>query len=150
MIGAATGHKGGNVREVPADEFVATLAKHLETKRSITVPKWADLIKTGCQKEMVPTFQNWWFIRAAAIARQVYLHPETTVTQLRNHFGTNKDAGSCPHHFCKSGGKIIRVILRQLQEIGWLTAPDQGRCISPVGQKQLDQIAQEIKKRLTQ
>ena len=148
MIGAATGHNGSNVREVPADAFVAHLARHLETARLIQAPSWADLCKTGCLKQMPPNFQNWWYTRAAAVARQVYLHPGTSVTELKNRFGSKKHYGTAPCHFCQASGKVLRVILQQLEKIGWAKKGGEGRKITAVGQKQLDIIAREVKKSL--
>ena len=148
MIGSATGHKGSNVREVPADVFIARLSKHLETSRLVEAPKWADLCKTGCLKQMPPNFQNWWYIRAAAVARQVYLHPGTSVEELKNRFGSKKHYGTAPCHFCQSSGKVVRVILQQLEKLGWVKKADEGRNITAKGQRQLDLIAQEVKKSL--
>ena len=148
MIGATTGHKGSNVREVPADLFVAHLARHLETARLIQAPTWADLCKTGCLKQMPPNFQNWWFTRAAAVARQVYLHPGTSVTELKNRFGSKKHYGTAPCHFCQASGKVIRVILQQLEKTGWVKKGEDGRTITAKGQKQLDLIAKEVQKSL--
>ena len=148
MLGSATGHKGSNVREVPAEAFVNHLSKYLENNHIVRAPKWADLVKTGCLKQMPPSFQNWWYIRTASVAREVYLHPGTSVEQLRNRYGAKKHYGAAPCHFCQASGKIVRVILQQLEEAGWVKQVDEGRIITPKGQKQLDLIAQEVKKSL--
>lgn len=145
MIGTATGHKGSNVREVPADLFIAQLSKYLESNKVVPAPKWADLCKTGCLKQMPPNFSNWWYTRAAAIARQVYLHPATSVTELKNRFGSKKHYGTAPSHFCQASGKVVRAILQQLEKAGWVEQADSGRKISKKGQKQLDLIAREVK-----
>ena len=122
----ATGHKGSNVREVPAQLFVDTLAKHLEKSGLIKVPEWADLVKTASFKEMPPNHNNWYFVRAAAIARQVYLHPHTSVESLRNRYGHKVDYGHCPSHHGKCSGKIIRTCLTQLEKIGWIQKTEDG------------------------
>jgi small subunit ribosomal protein S19e len=153
MTGSATGRTTASVREVPPDLFVQKLSRYLEANHLVAVPEWADLVKTGCLKQMPPSFQNWWYTRAASIARQVYLHPQTSVTGLRNRYGSKKHYGVAPCHFCKSSGKIVRVILKELTELGWIqpTPGDLavGRQITPKGQKQLDLIAQEVNKDIT-
>lgn len=147
MIGSATGNKGVNVREVSAEVFVDKLAHHLENNKLITAPKWADLVKSGCLAQMPPNYQNWWYIRAASIARQVYLHPGTSVEALRNRYGGDQNNGVAPKHHRKSGGKIIRTILQQLEKMGWVEKNDEnGRRITKKGQKQLDLIAKGIAK----
>ena len=138
----ATGHKGSNVREVPAQQFVEVLAKHLE--KNIKVPEWADLVKTGSFKEMPPSLNNWYYIRAASIARQVYLNPGTSVESLRNRYGQKVDYGHAPSHHGKCSGKIIRSCLADLEKLGWVKKEENGRFITPKGQKQLDILAQEI------
>ena len=146
MIGAATGHKGANVREVPADAFVAKLAEHIQNNKIVEAPKWSELCKTGCLKQMPPNDYNWWYTRTASIVRQVYLHPGTSVEELKNRYGSNKNYGVAPKHFCQCSGKVIRTILQQLETAGYVKSGEVGRNITPKGQKQLDLIAQEVKK----
>jgi small subunit ribosomal protein S19e len=99
---------------------------------------------------MPPSFTNWWYTRAASIARQVYLHPGTSVNDLRNRYGGRQHNGSAPCHFAKASGKIVRTILNQLEQIGWVEKPKGAtRRITPKGQKQLDQVAREVRKSLT-
>lgn len=146
----ATGHKGTNVREVPAQCFVEALAKHFEQGHIFKVPEWTDLVKTGSNKQMPPMKSNWYFIRVASIARQVYLHPGASVESLRNRYGQNTNNGSAPFHHGKASGKIIRSALHTLVEIGWATKTEEGHVISSKGQKQLDLLAQEVAKNLKQ
>ena len=148
MIG--TGHKGSNVREVPAQLFVETLAKHLEKTGLIKAPEWSDLVKTASFKEMPPNNNNWFYIRAASIARQVYLNPHTSVESLRNRYGGKVDYGHCPSHHGKCSGKVIRSCLAQLKKIEWIQETDEGCVITKKGQKQLDVLSQEIAKSRTQ
>ena len=149
MIAIATGHKGSNVREVNPQLFNEKLAQFLQNSKKIEQPNWADLVKTGCLNQMPPNLTNWWYTRAAAVFRQVYLHPNTSVTELRNRFGSKKHYGTKPCHFCQSSGKVLRTILQQLEKAGYIkTAEDDhgGRIVTANGQKQLDLIAVEIKK----
>ena len=148
-IGTATGHNGANVREVPQEVYVTKLAAFLESSHVVEAPKWADLIKTGCLKQMPPNDANWWYTRAASVARMVYLHPGTSIKSLRNKYGGNKNYGSSPKHFCQAGGKIIRVILQQLEKAEYIKKGEKGgRVITAKGQKQLDLVANEVKKSL--
>ena len=148
MIDLKTGHKGFQVREIPAQNYVEALARHFEETRQIAAPEWAGLVKTGCFNEMPPAATNWWYLRAAAIARQVYLHPGTSVTALRHRFGAGQRNGTCPNHHRESGKKIIRTVLAQLEKLGWVKVVEgEGRVLTPKGQKQLDSIAAEVGKK---
>jgi len=40
------------------------------------VPNWADVVKTASYKELAPYDPDWFFVRAASMARKVYLKGE--------------------------------------------------------------------------
>jgi ribosomal protein S19E (S16A) len=41
------------------------------------VPEWADLVKLGINKELAPIDPDWYFVRAASIARRLYIRSPT-------------------------------------------------------------------------
>ena len=71
MAGEKAG--GVTVKDVASHDFVIAYAAHLKRIGKIEVPKWADLVKTGTTRELAPYDPDWYYIRAAAIARRVYL-----------------------------------------------------------------------------
>ena len=147
MIGGKTGHKGFQVREVPAPQFVDALAKHFESAQIIKAPEWADLVKTGFLQQMPPTRSNWWYVRAASIARQVYMNSNASVSGLVFRYGANQNAGVTPKHHEEASRKIVRVILQQLEKAGLVVVKEnKGRALTPKGYKLLDQIANESAK----
>jgi small subunit ribosomal protein S19e len=99
---------------------------------------------------MPPDSLSWWYTRAASIARQVYLHPNTSVGDLRNRYGGRQHNGAAPCHFAKASGKVLRTILHQLEAIEWVRKDGPGRVLTAKGQRQLDSIAQEVSKSLAQ
>jgi len=145
MIGLKLGHKGRQVREVSAQIYINLLAKHLEDSKVVEAPSWSDLVKLACFNEMPPAAQNWWFVRVASVARQVYLHPGTSVQALRNRYGDGQRNGTSPNHHRQAAKKIIREALQQLEKLGWVSCDaTKGRAITSKGQKALDAIAQQI------
>ena len=70
---AQEGSRGVTVKDVAAQDFVIAYAAHLKRIGKIEVPKWADLVKTGTTRELAPYDPDWYYMRAAAIARRVYL-----------------------------------------------------------------------------
>eukprot|EP00966_Prymnesium_polylepis_P019692 454071-Prymnesium_polylepis.1 len=69
--------RGVTVKDVASHDFVIAYAAHLKRIGKIEVPKWADLVKTATHKELAPYDPDWYYIRAAAIARRVYLRAGT-------------------------------------------------------------------------
>ena len=92
----------------------------------------------------IPAQRNWWQLRAASILRKLYLDGHIGVERLRTFYGKKKDYGHRPALFKKAGGKIIRTILQQLEEKGWVRKEDKkGRTLTPEGRKFLDNFARE-------
>ena len=132
--------------DVPGQLLVEELAKELEG--IITMPEWAHFIKTGPHKERLPQQENWWYLRAAAIMRRLYLDGPVGVARLRTYFGGRKNYGSAPEHHVDAGGKIIRTILQQLEEKGLVEKDKKGRKLTPKGVSLVDRVATRIRMRL--
>mmetsp|Transcript_35269 Transcript_35269/g.55423 ORF Transcript_35269/g.55423 Transcript_35269/m.55423 type:complete len:91 (-) Transcript_35269:713-985(-) len=81
---------GITVRDVAADKFIAAYSAHLKTTGQIELPRWVDFVKTGINRELAPYDEDWFYVRAAAIARKVYLRPGCGVGGLRKAFGGQK------------------------------------------------------------
>lgn len=140
-----------NVKDVPADVFNLALADILKREKKFEFPRWAEHVKTGCNREMPPTQENWYFIRAAAILRQAYLHKTVTVEKLRFRFGGNQHPACTPEHHRRSSGKIIRSILQSLCDLGYLKHEDGSsespRCLSKKGMDILRGVARDVAQR---
>jgi len=61
------------VYDVPADHLIRSVAEELKKRQEIKPPAWAAFAKTGVHKEMPPEDPDWWFTRAAAVLRRVYV-----------------------------------------------------------------------------
>lgn len=61
------------------------------------------------------------YVFAAAVARQVYVRQGLGIGQLRVKYGgRNKRKGVHPEHFKKGSGGMIRHILKQFEQIGYV------------------------------
>ena len=132
------------MKDVPADAFIKTFSMHLKAKNAIEVPKWTEYCKTSVAKELTPTDPDWFFVRAAAIARRVYVNPNVGVGALKKVFGSQKRNGGARNHFCEASGKINRVCLQQLEKLGLLEASKNtkgGRVVSSKGRQEMDHVA---------
>lgn len=134
------------VRDVPANIFIEKLASYLKTNVApVKPPSWASFTKTGPYKERVPDNPEWWYYRAAAILRKIYLAENPVgLETLRTVFGGLKRRGSAPPHYRKCGGSHIRRILHQLEAAELIEKTPRGRRITSKGRAMLDGLALEI------
>jgi len=138
---------GVTVKDIPAKEFIKAFASHLKASGKINVPEWATLVKTGSNKELAPYEADWYFVRAASVARKVYLRPGTGVGAFTTVYGGNNyRKGSVPPHFSKAAKGIIRHILQSLANADIVAVRDnsKGRFMTKAGQRELDTVAGQI------
>ncbi|OEL19487.1 40S ribosomal protein S19 [Dichanthelium oligosanthes] len=109
------------------------------------LPEWVDIVKTARFKELPPYDPDWYYTRAASIARKIYLRQGIGVGGFQKIYGGRQRNGSRPPHFCKSSGAISRNILQQLQKMGIIDVdPKGGRLITSQGRRDLDQVAGRV------
>jgi small subunit ribosomal protein S19e len=134
------------VYDISANVLIEAAAKELAKLKSIKAPEWAAFVKTGMSKDTVPAREDWWYVRAAAILRTIYTsRGPIGVQKLRVKYGGKKNRGHKPEAFFRASGKIIRVILQQLETENLIKKADigvhKGRVIAPQGKSFLDKIA---------
>ncbi|XP_057538735.1 40S ribosomal protein S19-1-like [Amaranthus tricolor] len=133
------------VKDVSPHDFVKAYAAHLKRSGKIELPPWTDIVKTGVLKELAPYDADWYYIRAASMARKIYLRGGLGVGAFRRIYGGSKRNGSRPRHFGKSSGAVARHILQQLEQMKIVEInPRGGRKITSNGQRDLDQVAGHI------
>ncbi|MDO9034484.1 MAG: 30S ribosomal protein S19e [Methanoregula sp.] len=133
------------VYDVPADHIIRRVAEELKKRKEIVPPAWAAFAKTGVHKEMPPEDPDWWFTRAAAVLRRVYVDGPLGVERMRSFYGGKKNRGSKPNAFRKGSGSILRNALQQLEAAGLIIHDKTGRKVSPAGMSFLDNLSQEVK-----
>jgi small subunit ribosomal protein S19e len=133
------------VYDVPADHIIRRTAEELKKRKEVTPPAWAAFAKTGVHKEMPPEDPDWWFIRAAAVLRRVYVDGPLGVERMRSFYGGSKNRGSKPNQFRKGSGSVLRKALQQLEAAGLIIHDKTGRKVSPAGMAFLDNLSQEVK-----
>ena len=97
-------------------------------------------MKTGPAKELPPQNIDWFYVRAAAVARHVYLRKTVGVGRLRKVHGSTRNRGSRPSHHVDASGSVDRKILQALEKIGVVEQDEEkgGRRITQSGQRDLD------------
>ena len=108
----------------------------------IEVPVWVDIVKTGHFKEQAPYNPDWFYVRAAALARHIYLRKAVGIGHLRKFHGGASNRGFRPSHHADASGSVQRKVVQGLEGIGVLEKdPKGGRRISQDGMRDLDRIA---------
>merc|ERR1711970_820193 len=135
------------VKDVPADEFINACADYLKRQPKFDVPKYHDIVKTGVSKELSPYNEDWFYIRAASVARKVYLRKGTGVGALKKWYGgsSGSHVGTCKAHFSTASGAIIRKAMLELEKLEMMEhLGDGGRIITSKGRAEMDRIAGNI------
>lgn len=138
---------GTSVKDVDQHEVVVQLAAYLKKSGKVKVPEWADVVKLSKHNELAPSDPDWYFVRTASIARHLYIRSPAGVGAFRKVYGAKKRNGTCPPHFCRANGSVIRKCLQTLEAIKWVEkAPTgKGRILSKQGRKDLDRIASQMR-----
>ena len=132
------------VYDAPPEKLIQKAAEELKKRSELTPPEWAAFVKTGVHKEMPPQQEDWWFVRAAAVLRRVYIDGPVGVQRMRSFYGGRKNRGSRPNALRRGSGSIVRTALQQLEAAGMVVKEKGGRRISPQGASFLDGIAHSI------
>ncbi|EJD38929.1 putative ribosomal protein S19 [Auricularia subglabra TFB-10046 SS5] len=133
------------VRDVSAAAFIDAYASHLKRSGKLEVPVWADIVKTGAYKELAPYDPDWFYTRAAAVARHIYLRKHVGIGALAKLHGGRNRRGNRPSHHGDASTNVQRKVCQALEKIGVLElAADGGRRITQDGQRDLDRIATAV------
>lgn len=130
------------MHDIDTNELLKSVADALKKAENVEIPDWAKFVKTGQAKDRTPYDTDWWFMRSAAILRAVAMKGPIGVNKLRIKFGSKKDRGHKPEQFRLASGKILRLILQQLDKEGLTKYEEKGvhkgRILTPKGQSLLD------------
>ncbi len=93
----------------------------------LEVPAWADMVKTGVARELAPIDPDWYYVRAAALARKVYLFPGRGVGSYSKVYGGAQDNGTKRSHHRVAATGVIRNALQSLEKLGLIQTAD--KCV---------------------
>ncbi len=133
------------INDTKADVLIKNVAEELKKLPEMKEPDWAKFVKTGHFKQRPPVEGDWWFTRAASILRKVYMLGPIGTNKLKVKYGGKKNRGHKPEHTYKASGKIIRLILQQLEKSELIAQTEveghKGRKLTPKGKKFLDSLS---------
>ncbi|OCK74574.1 40S ribosomal protein-like protein S19 [Lepidopterella palustris CBS 459.81] len=133
---------GVTVKDVEAQKFIEAYSDFLKRQGKLPVP-WVDTVKTSHSNELPPQNDDWFYVRAASVARHIYMRKTVGVGRLRKVHGSTKNRGSRPSHHVDASGSVDRKVMQALEKIGVLEQDEDkgGRRITQSGQRDLDRIA---------
>ena len=136
------------VYDVNAEELIKKASADLKEKIKLSRPDWAIYVKTGAHKERQPDSPDWWWVRAAALLRKIYVDGPVGVQRLRTVYGGRKHRGVKPEEFRRGGGKVIRTIIQELDKLGFTEkSKTDGRTVTSKGREYLDELATSLVKK---
>ena len=138
------------------------LAAFFKEKNIIKLPKYSAMVKTSKANDCEPICPDYFYYKAAAICRKLYLTKSKNlgVGSLRSMFSKKQRRGSQPPRTFKAGGKIIRDIVIQLKAAKYVenfgakkdennesTDNNYGLFLTKTGRSELDKIASGLLKK---
>merc|ERR1711887_98730 len=139
--------KMSSVKDVDQQLFVVGFADFLKKSGKMKVPEWADLIKLSRFNEQGPHNPDWFFVRAASVARHLYIRSPAGVGSFTKIYGARKRNGSAPSHFMRSSQSVSRRVLQALEEMALVEKDaNGGRKLTSQGRRDMDRIAAQIAK----
>ena len=147
MAAVEVKYTGQGVKDVPANDFINAVSAYLKSTGKVQLPSYVDYCKTGSFKELGPQDEDWYYVKAAAVARRVYTKSGVGVGHLRRAFGgRNGKNSTCTEHHARAAGGVIRHAMHTLEDLGIIEKipGGKGRRITPEGQRQMDLVAARV------
>jgi small subunit ribosomal protein S19e len=135
--------------DAPAKPVIEALTETLADEDAIVEPEWLQFTTTGVDRELPPQQEQFWERRAASILRKVAMDGPVGVSSLKTEYGNAVQGTSRyrvrPRHKAEGSGNIIRTILQQLEEAGYVEIGEgEGRKVTPDGHSLLDETAADV------
>ena len=147
---------GYTVFDAPANDLINKLAEFFKEKNIIKLPKYALLVKCSRSNDCEPINPDYIYYKAAAICRKLYVTKSKNigVGSLRSMFSKKERRGSQPPKTFRAGGKIIRELVIQLKNAGYIDnygkkedETNSGLFLTKTGRSEMDKIASGILKK---
>lgn len=138
--------KGATVRDVPAYKWVKAMASQFKREGKLQVPNIAELVKTSHGRERAPQNADWYYLRAAAVLRHIYLRPGNGYGGLAKAFAIKKNNGSKPERTTKAATGPLHWACKSLEGLKLIAkGKGHGRVVTKEGRKRADTVAFNVK-----
>ncbi|MFC7073632.1 30S ribosomal protein S19e [Halovenus rubra] len=135
--------------DAPAEDVIEALTETLQAQAAIEEPEWLQFTTTGVDRELPPEQEDFWSRRAASLLRKVAIDGPVGVGSLKAEYGSAKQGTTRyrvrPRNKSDGSGNIVRTILQQLEEAGYVeVAEGEGRTVTADGHSLLDETAADV------
>ncbi len=131
------------------EQIIRITSDELKKIKEMKPPVWANIVKTGVNKQRPPSQEDWWYMRSASVLMKVMKLGPVGVSKLRVKYGGKKRRGHQPPEFRKASGNILRKILQQLEKAELVIQAEKsghkGRILAPKGVSLLNSAAKKVK-----
>ena len=138
-----------NIFTVKPATLNTALAEYIKNTSKVVEPANVDLIKTGSFKQRFPSDQDWYFKRAASILRKLVLSEikgsKIGVRSIAKLYGGSLNRGSKPSVKVDGSKGIIRKIIKDFENVGWVEIVDGQRIISEKAKEEILKLIEKIK-----
>lgn len=135
-----------SVKFADSGKLVAKAGQELKKESGIKPTEWSKFVKTGPHRSRPPQQPDFWYTKSASVLRRIYLDGPVGVARLRSYYGGRKKSGYSPAKFRRASGNMIRKILQQLENSGYVQkGPKGGRTVTAKGRKFLDNVAKGVR-----
>ncbi|MFC7176894.1 30S ribosomal protein S19e [Halosegnis marinus] len=133
--------------DAPAEDLIEATAEKLADE--LEQPDWAEFAKTGTARELPPEQEDFWALRGASLLRKVAVDGPVGVDRLSTAYGGAKKGSTRyrvrPHGKTSGSKKVIRTLLQQLDDAGYISTNEKrGREVTGPGRQLLDETAAEV------
>ncbi|MCH8907147.1 MAG: 30S ribosomal protein S19e [Candidatus Heimdallarchaeota archaeon] len=129
--------------DVSVIKLIDVMTKELKAMPEIVPPPWAPFVKTGVDKELPPENPDWWYVRASAVLRKIYVKGPLGTRRLKSYYGGKKNRGAKQEKARSGSGNIIRKILQQLEKARLVVTVPAGRQITAKGMSFVDEASRQ-------
>ncbi|KAL0229959.1 hypothetical protein PCE1_003523 [Barthelona sp. PCE] len=137
------------LKQVTADQFIQACGLHLKNANILELPTEITYIKSAPGRELGPQDPDWFFKRAAAILRRVYIQPGIGLGGFAKYFGAKARNGHARNHGALAARGVIRRIIQNFEKAGLIEQSTKGRVLSSEGRRVCDTVATNILKKTT-
>ena len=144
-VGPVGKRKGATIKDVKTFRWIKVMANHLKQEGKLFVPNCAEFIKTSHGRERAPQNPDWYYMRAAAVLRRIYIRPGVGLGGLAKKFANKKNRGSQPEITTKAAKGPLHWACKSLEGLKLVgKGKESGRVLTSAGRKRCDTIASNV------
>lgn len=133
------------IYEVRPERFNAALKSYFKSCNRVALPQDYDIIKTGEGRELAPNDDDWYYMRMAAVVRQIAKNGAVTSEFLASRYGCVKNRGCRPSKYVPAYREIGDSVLENLKNMGWVDLSNTKDMLTEQGRTVVREIIEKVR-----